>query len=223
MPITDPEMPPPTASDGRAGPHHSVSSPNWAEALFASMGISSALGVVVGFVIGGIGGRVAMRILVLTSDESVRGITSDDGFEIGRFSLDTIALLILTSVLGAFAGSAFGFLRMFVIGPTWLAMIGFAITCSALGGAALVQSEGIDFRFLGPLWLAVGLFVAIPGLWGVAMVISCERLLKHPSPIPGLPARITEKRWGLLGWAILVGLTAIGLVDLLDDIATLRR
>ena len=38
----------------------------------------------------GIGGRIAMRVVFLTSNERVRGVTSDDGFEIGTFSAATI-------------------------------------------------------------------------------------------------------------------------------------
>jgi len=44
-------------------------------------------GGIAGFVWGGVGGRVAMRIVFLTSDDTVRGVISDDGFEIGRISL----------------------------------------------------------------------------------------------------------------------------------------
>ena len=41
------------------------------------------IGAISGAVIGGLGGRLVMRILLLTSDDTVRGVTSDDGFEIG--------------------------------------------------------------------------------------------------------------------------------------------
>lgn len=196
--------------------------PPWIEALSASIGIGVLAGVITGFLIGGIGGRVAMRILVLTSSDAVRGITSDDGFEIGRFSAETIVLLTLTTILGGVAGAVFGFLRMFVTGRAWLVTAGFAVTCSSIGGAGLVQTHGIDFRFLGPVWLAVGLFVAIPGIWAVAMVMVFERLTTHPSLHLHLPIRINEKRWGAVGWAVLLLLTVIGLVDLADDIAALR-
>ena len=38
------------------------------------------IGAVCGAVIGGLGGRLAMRILFVTSDEAVKGLISDDGF-----------------------------------------------------------------------------------------------------------------------------------------------
>ena len=55
------------------------------------------IGAAAGALIGGVGGRIAMRVLMLTSDDTVRGLQSDDDFEIGRFTLaNTIALLIIT-------------------------------------------------------------------------------------------------------------------------------
>ena len=62
------------------------------------------IGAVSGAIVGGVGGRIAMRILVLTSDEAVKGVTSDDGFEIGRFTLsDTAGLVIITMFIGVLA------------------------------------------------------------------------------------------------------------------------
>src|SRR3954452_21127700 len=62
------------------------------------------IGAVGGAIVGGLGGRVAMRILVLTSDEGVKGVTSDDGFQSGRFSLsDTVGLVIIAMFIGVLA------------------------------------------------------------------------------------------------------------------------
>ncbi|MGA8987068.1 hypothetical protein, partial [Aeromicrobium sp.] len=43
-------------------------------------------GVPVGIIVIGGGSRLAMFLLRLTSDDSVIGLTSDDGFTIGQFS-----------------------------------------------------------------------------------------------------------------------------------------
>ena len=224
MPVTRHPAPPPPGADDAVilSEDRRAPIPAWIEAIFASISVGILVGAVNGFLIGGVGGRVAMRILVLTSSDAVRGITSDDGFEIGRFSAETIILLFLTTILGGIAGAGFGFLRLFVAGRTWLVALGFAVTCSSVGGAMLVQTHGIDFRFLGPLWLGVGLFVAIPGIWGAAMVLASQRLTANPTLLKRLPIRINETRWGGFGWAVLVALTVIGLLDLVDDIASLR-
>src|SRR5688572_2551713 len=71
----------------------------------------TAAGAVAGFLVGGIGGRLAMLVLRLTSPDSVIGLTSDDGFEIGVVSLSTFNLLFATTVFGAIAGVLYASLR----------------------------------------------------------------------------------------------------------------
>ena len=40
----------------------------------------------------------------------------------------------------------------------------------------LIHADGIDFRLLTPTWLAIGLFVALPALFGVAIAMTVDRL-----------------------------------------------
>lgn len=179
-----------------------------------------------GLIWGGVGGRVAMRIVLLTSDERVRGLTSDDGFEIGRVSGDTIFLLIFTSILGAFAGLLYGLIRMLLRGPRWSVAIAVGVTVAAgAGGGVIVNADGIDFRLLEPLWLAVGLFLLIPGAWGVTVVLLTERLLQPGTIFQTLPSQIDKRYWGVigsaLGWIVLAAITALGLIDLARDLARL--
>ena len=153
-------------------------------AFGASAGIAGAVGAAAGLVWGGIGGRIAMRVVFLTSNEHVRGLTSDDGFEIGTFSGATIFLLIVTTILGAIAGFGVGIIRMVTSGPTWAVAIGTSLATASFVGASIVHTDGVDFRFLDPLWLTVGLFVLIPGLWGATVVVVTERLLRsHHSKV----------------------------------------
>ena len=196
------------------------------DATLTSVGVGAVAGTLAGFVWGGVGGRVAMRILFLTSDERLRGLISDDGFEIGRISGDTIFLLIFTSILGALAGLVYGLLRMLLRGPKWLVASAVGATVAAgAGGGLIVRADGIDFRVLEPLWLAVGLFLLIPGAWGVTVVLLTERLLRPGTLYQKLPSQINKRYWGpignTLGWLILTGITTIGLIDLTRDLATL--
>jgi hypothetical protein len=62
-------------------------------------------GLATGSLVGGVGGRIAMLILRVTSDPSLHGLESDDGFTIGVVSSQTTFLLVLTAVLGAIGGS----------------------------------------------------------------------------------------------------------------------
>jgi len=172
------------------------------------------------------GGRIAMRIVLLTSDDRVRGLTSDGGFEIGVISAATIFLLIATSILGTIAGLLYGFIRMLLRGPRWLVATGVGIAAAAgAGGGMLVHADGIDFQLLGPLWLTVGLFLLIPGAWGVTVVVLTERLLKSGRIHPYLPHPIDKRLWGAVGntagWLLLAVITALGLLDLVRDVARL--
>ncbi|HEY7626101.1 MAG TPA: hypothetical protein VH761_03495, partial [Ilumatobacteraceae bacterium] len=58
-------------------------------------------GVATGAVVVGLGSRLAMLILRLTSPHRVRGVTSDDGFVIGRVTLGgTYNLMQLGAAVG---------------------------------------------------------------------------------------------------------------------------
>jgi hypothetical protein len=134
--------------------------------------LAAAAGGVAGFVVGGIGGRLAMLVLRLTSDERVvGGVESDDGFTIGRFSFATVFLLLLTTALGAAAGLAYAAVRPAF--PTGIRRACWATFCGAIGGSALVHKDGVDFRFLEPVMLAIALFVIIPvgGAWTMAWLM----------------------------------------------------
>ena len=176
-------------------------------------------GAAAGLVWGGIGGRIAMRVVFLTSNEHVRGLTSDDGFEIGTFSGATMFLLIVTTILGGMAGFGVGIIRMVTSGPTWAVAIGISLAAASFGGASIVHTDGVDFRLLDPLWLTVGLFVLIPGLWGATVVVVTERLLRRYTT--GLPLLVHRRYWGATGWILLVGVTTFGIRGLVADIATL--
>jgi hypothetical protein len=128
------------------------------------------IGAISGAVIGGLGGRLAMRILLLTSDDSVKGLTSDDGFEIGRFTLfDTLGLVIATAFIGVIAALLYLVVRPFVARLGSAAVPAMAVLYGVVGGAMMVHRDGIDFHVLEPAVLAIVLFVAICAGFGAAV------------------------------------------------------
>jgi hypothetical protein len=149
----------------------------WREMLPAIRLVSATviIGAAAGALVGGVGGRIAMRVLLLTSDDTVRGLESDDGFEIGRFTLaNTIGLLIVTALIGVLAALLFLVARPFVdrFGRAVVPLM--AVLYGVLGGAMMVHRDGIDFRVLEPALLAITLFVAICAGFGavVAWLVS---------------------------------------------------
>lgn len=122
--------------------------------------LGGAAGALSGFLIGGVGGRLAMLLLRLTSSDSVRGLESDDGFTIGQFSAETVFLLLFTTLLGLIVGIVSVALRSQLPGLRGAAML--VLAGGTLGAAVIVKPDGIDFTKLGPLPLACALFTIIP-------------------------------------------------------------
>jgi hypothetical protein len=53
-----------------------------------------------------------------------------------------------------------------LIGPTWFRRLTVGLASGAVVGSMLVHADGIDFTQLKPTWLAIGLFVTLPALFG---------------------------------------------------------
>ena len=158
------------------------------------------IGAALGALIGGIGGRIAMRILFATSDDGVKGLTSDDGFEIGRFTLaDTIGLVVLTAFIGVLAALFYLLARPFVA-PLGAAVVpAMAALYGVVGGALMVHRDGVDFNVLEPAALAIGLFVAICAGFGAAV----SALTNAAVADNGWAAR---RSWWVVGPPLLVAL-----------------
>ena len=134
--------------------------------------VGAASGAIAGALVGGVGGRLAMLLLRLTSPDAV-GMISDDGFEIGVVSLDTAQLVLAMAMLGGFNGVLYAALRGAI--PTRLRLPLWSVFSAALGGANVVHEDGVDFTFLEPAALAVALFVLLPGAAAALVVVLVER------------------------------------------------
>lgn len=209
-----------------------------------------------GALVGGIGGRLAMLVLRLTSDSSLHGVKTDDGFIIGRFSGDSLFLLVFTSVLGALGGILYLAVRSWLPERARAALAG--VFGGVVGGAFFIRPDGLDFTRLDPLPLAVAMFIALPAVYGVMMSLLVERLLPQDSgwsrsrawflallPLVAIAAFgplgvgvlvVMIGLWAIHRWspettsmlrsapvvwigrAVLLALTALGLVALIKDI-----
>jgi hypothetical protein len=110
---------------------------------------------------------------------------TDDDFTIGQFSSDTVFLLGLTAVLGALVGGLYLVIRNWLPArrrSVWAGVLG-----GVVGGAGIVRGDGVDFTVLQPRWLAVAMFMLIPGLAGVAISALVERRLARA----GEPSRFS--------------------------------
>jgi hypothetical protein len=139
-------------------------------------------GIWTGVVVAGIGSRLAMLILRLTSHPRVIGIQSDDDFTIGRFTFfGTYNLLVLGAAFGVIGAALYQWVRPWLIGPQWFRYVTVGLACGAVVGSMLIHADGIDFRALTPTWLAIALFIALPFLFGVAIGWTVDRLDREGS------------------------------------------
>ncbi len=114
-------------------------------------------GIPTGALVAGLGSRLAMLILRLTSHPRVNGIQSDDDFTIGRFTLGgTYNLMVIGAAAGIIGAAAYQWVRPWLIGPRWFRYLTVGLASGAVVGSMLVHADGIDFRALTPTWLAIG-------------------------------------------------------------------
>ena len=134
-------------------------------------------GIPTGALVAGLGSRLAMLVLRLTSHPRVNGIQSDDDFTIGRFTLGgTYNLMVIGAAAGIIGAAAYQWVRPWLIGRRWFRYLTVGLASGAVVGSMLVHADGIDFRALTPTWLAIGLFIALPLLFAIAIAIAVDRL-----------------------------------------------
>jgi hypothetical protein len=156
----------------------------------------TVVGLLLGVLVGGVLGRLAMMLLAVLNDEAT-GLTSDDGFVMGRFTVSgSLNLLLVGGLLGVAGAGSYAALRGLRLGPRWFQLLSLGGGAGVVVCAVLVHSDGIDFTLLRPLWLAVGLFLALPVLYVVLLTVLGERVLRVDDP-----AADSRLWWlGLLPW-----------------------
>jgi hypothetical protein len=144
--------------------------------------ILAVAGIAVGVIVVGLGSRLAMLALRLTSPDSVIGRQSDDDFTIGRITLSgTYNLLLLGAGVGIIGVAAYQCVAPRLIGPFWFRRLTVALAAGAVVGSMLIHSDGIDFRVLKPTWFAIGLFILLPALFGAAIGPAVDRVSRPTS------------------------------------------
>jgi len=165
-------------------------------AAYISCGVIA--GLIGGLIIGGIGGRLAMFVLRLTSDDSLIGLETDDEFIIGSFTSSTFFLILLTTLVGLVGG------LLYLMGRDWFPYrwrpVLFGLFCGTFGGTLIINPGGVDFTLLEPLWLAVAMFIALPAIYGVTVSLITERLLRTAeAPEAANTRRAAWRNWAWVG------------------------
>jgi hypothetical protein len=174
----------------------------WEQMRAASVHLSSGVwaGLISGALIGGLGGRLAMFLLRVTSDPSLRGLETDDGFEIGSFTGSTIFLVALCVAGGVLGGLFYLAVRSWA--PRRYRAVAMATFVGLAGGATIIKPDGIDFTLVEPHALSIALFIALPALYGAVVSILTERFLDKKEGRVG--------SWGPIALVPLLGLAVLG-------------
>jgi hypothetical protein len=160
------------------------------ELVLRRLAVVTAAGALLGLLVGGVGGRLAMLVLARLNPDAT-GVLSDDGFAIGTFSLATLNLLAVGTGLGVLGAGFYFLLRGLMIGPRWFQVLSIGVGPAVVVGSVIVHTDGVDFT-LDPAWLAIALFVAIPGGYAALLTVVAERWLaddggwSHVSRVPAL-------------------------------------
>jgi len=162
------------------------------------------VGALSGVIAVGVLGRVAMLLLAYLNPVAT-GVTSDDGFVMGQFtisgSLQLAASGLQFGVIGVFFYLA---LRGLMVGPGWFRLLSISLGPALVIGAIIVHTDGVDFHVLEPVWLAALLFIGVPFAYCALLHLLSVRALRSDRPAPR-PLLFL----GLLPWILLLPLTLI--------------
>ena len=173
--------------------HLEATSPSWTSAAtdaLRHLAATLAAGALLGLLVGGVGGRLAMALLAHLNPR-LTGLLSDDGFTVGQVTLfGTFNLLLVATFFGALGAVVYVVLRALMIGPRWFQVLSISLGTAVVVGEQLVHTDGVDFTYLDPAWLGIAMFVLIPGLYAGLLTLLAERWRAPDSFFARGPARV---------------------------------
>ena len=140
-------------------------------------------GLVVGLVVGGIGGRLLMRVAALLEPDAA-GLRTENDNVIGAITFDgTLALLLFGGLLtGVIIGALWVVIRPWLPRrPIVRALVAIPI-CIAMGTTLLIQDTNPDFVILRRNLVVVAALVGLVALVGPSMVLA-ESVLDRLLPV----------------------------------------
>ena len=141
-------------------------------------------GILVGFFVAGLGGRLVMRMATILHEDTV-GQTTEAGETIGRITANgTLALMTFSGLgMGLVAGT------IWVIVSPWIRLRGLSralvtgVAAIAIGTPSLVQYTNPDFVILSHDPMVIAMLIGLVGLVGFSIALVddvLEARLPHP-------------------------------------------
>lgn len=178
--------------------------------VLRTVAVTAISGVLAGFVVGGLGSRLAMRLSALI-DRDAHGRITEAGEVVGRITLGGSLGLIIA--LGLAIGVIVGFLWTLTspwlpVGPIQRRVSAFVVA-AALGSRLGIDGGNIDFRILDPAIAHAGVFVLLAGLAGVAAAMTEDKLLGGLTSAPGVASTVASSVVVAIGALITVPLAQL--------------
>lgn len=170
-------------------------------ALGRHVGLATLAGLIAGVVVGGLLGRVVMRVSGFMAGPGLVGVRTSNGNRVGDITVEgTIALILFTGVAAGVLGGI-----LYAGSEPWLRRsrpwngLVFGIGLFAAVGFTTVDPSNVDFARFGSTPVNVAMFAALFVLFGIAIAWLLERL-RTIAAGPGTPARVVQG----LGWLVLL-------------------
>jgi len=136
------------------------------------LSVHLAAGLVAGFLVTGLGGRLVMRVLGATSGGGAQGRLTEADEVVGRITFGgSLAFVIFVGLGSGLLGGLVALaLRRWL--PRRAALSGLVVAAVMLGTVGVadpLSPDNVDFRILAPIWLAVLLILGLGGLFGATL------------------------------------------------------
>lgn len=142
-------------------------------------------GVITGLVVGGIGGRILMRVAAVAAPDRIIGATTENGNRIGDITIGgTLEIILFVGILLGLVGAI-----AYLIAEPWLSWAGrwhgvvFGGFLLAIGGSGTLSSSNFDFFLVGNQELVVAMFIALFLGFGAFILPVTSWLEKRLPPI----------------------------------------
>src|SRR3990172_3413362 len=120
------------------------------EPLLRYLAVGTIAGFFAGAITGGVGSRIAMRIVAITAGDADQGSITDAEEVVGVISADgTVFLIFLGGAFGAFGGLVYMGVRRWLAGAGRWRSPAFAMLLLAMFGWGIIEGGNPDFERFG--------------------------------------------------------------------------
>src|SRR3990172_5844763 len=182
------------------------------EPLRRSLALGTLSGFVAGLIAGGVGSRIAMRIVAITAGDADQGAITDAEATVGEITAGgTIFLLFIGGGAGALGGLLYLAVRRWLADAgRWRGLV-FGLLLLATFGSPIIDADNPDFDRFGYRTLNIAMFAALFIIFGLLVAPLFERIerrLPRPSLRPSGLGSLAAHGFGLL--LMLPALTSVG-------------